>query len=49
MTKFCCDVSNNNSSLLICGREGVGKTHLGITAMLKLISDNITSDMWSEI
>lgn len=40
--KFCCDFSNSNSSLLICGRPGVGKTHLGIAAMLKLISDNIT-------
>lgn len=40
--KFCVDFTKNNSSLLICGRPGSGKTHLGIAAMLKLISDNIT-------
>lgn len=40
--KFCCDFPENNSSLIISGRPGTGKTHLGIAAMLKLISNNIT-------
>ena len=40
--KFCYDFQENNSSLIISGRPGTGKTHLGIAAMLKLISNNIT-------
>lgn len=39
--KFCNDFVDNNSSLLICGRPGSGKTHLGIAAMLNLINQNV--------
>lgn len=40
--KFCSNFAENKNSLIISGKPGVGKTHLGIAAMLKLISDNIT-------
>lgn len=40
--KFCLNFKENKDSLLICGRPGTGKTHLGIASMLKLISDNVT-------
>ncbi|WP_455539246.1 ATP-binding protein [Terrisporobacter sp.] len=40
--KFCSDFSNSNSSLILIGKPGTGKTHLGIAAMLKLLDGNIT-------
>ena len=40
--KFFYDFPDNKSSLILSGRPGTGKTHLGIAAMLKLISNNIT-------
>lgn len=38
---YCNDFSNSNSSLLISGRPGSGKTHLGIASMINLIKSNI--------
>lgn len=40
--KFCNEFSENKDSLILSGRPGTGKTHLGIAAMLSLINDNIT-------
>lgn len=40
--KFCNDSKDNNSSLIICGRPGLGKTHLGIAAMLNSINQNVS-------
>ena len=39
--RFCDDFIKTNSSMLLCGSPGTGKTHLGIAAMLKLIDENI--------
>lgn len=40
--KFCSEFSKNNSSLILSGRPGTGKTHLGIAAMLRLIEGNVS-------
>ncbi len=40
--KFCDNFALTNSSLLLCGSPGAGKTHLGIASMLKLINDNVS-------
>lgn len=39
--RFCDDFIKTNSSMLLCGSPGTGKTHLGIAAMLKLIDENV--------
>ena len=38
---YCNDFKKTNASLLITGRPGVGKTHLGAATMTNLISQNI--------
>ncbi|WP_455539114.1 ATP-binding protein [Terrisporobacter sp.] len=40
--KFCSSFQNSNFSLILSGKPGTGKTHLGIAAMLQLINNNIT-------
>ena len=39
--KFCDEFLTNKSSILLCGKPGTGKTHLGIAVMLNLINKNI--------
>ena len=38
---YCNNFKNENASLLITGRPGAGKTHLGAAAMINLIGQNI--------
>lgn len=40
--RFCDNFITTNSSLLLCGSPGAGKTHLGIASMLKLIDENVS-------
>lgn len=39
--KFCDEFIDKNSSILLCGKPGSGKTHLGIAVMLNLINENV--------
>lgn len=39
---YCEEFADNNKSLMLCGNCGTGKTHLGISVMLRLIDNNIT-------
>lgn len=39
---FCSGFMESSSSLILSGPPGVGKTHLGVAVMLKLINENIT-------
>ena len=38
---FCNNFKDTNASLLLCGKPGTGKTHLGVASMLNLISQNV--------
>lgn len=38
---YCQDYFANSSSLILCGKSGSGKTHLGIAVMLELINKNV--------
>lgn len=39
--QFCKEFKESNSSLILCGKPGSGKTHLGVAVMLNLIEKNI--------
>lgn len=38
---FCKNFKETNQSLLLCGKPGTGKTHLGVASMLNLINQNV--------